>query len=607
MPDVRTFVSKRHRQLGRRARERAQARAGGGRIPDSAWAPEIDWLVELGLTTPQIAAAVNLSERRVREIKQYASEEGVVVIPDYIPKSELPEDVQEMLEFTADGFEKFYNRFSGYTLPAHCKPWVDAFTKERNLMINIPPRHMKSTIFSLWIPVWLLCRDRNERILLVSMTKEFAKQWVMGIAEQLSVNDDIVRTFGRFKPHRSGDSAWRPLSGTLMVSGRPQTAGVQYSVESRGSRQQVLGKEATVVIVDDVTNKERAENELMRQKELDWLQGEVFSRVETQTTESSGRAVVVAQRISVHDLYGALESQVYERGPKEGEPLWRVIKEPAVRRWPDEDPANPEPVVLWPEKWPFEELMVTYERVGGHATFSAMYQQQPIPEGHGVFMPDWWVRCRDYDRPAGKGVRLSKDQAFLPVSRVLSIDPSVRQFHGLVVADVLYDARRFVPVIIEVKRWKGTQRSILSEIDRCIRQYKPDYFIFEDVSFIQWLKEDPYFQELKERVRVIPHQTGRNKGDPDMGIESLAREVEFGQIRLPYEDEAGRAMSALLESEANAYPYGKTTDVLMALWFIKWNYKRLIPTGLFDDQMKWMPESANKVWAGFERLGRTHA
>lgn len=579
-------------------------RAGSARIPDTAWAPEIEALVNRGMSNGQIAKVVKLSDRRVREIRASVGTGGTIVVPDARPTVDLPPDVQEMLEFSATGFKKFYERFSGYSLPNHVYGWVEAFCANRNLMLNVPPRHMKSSIFSMWIPIWLLCRDRNERILLVSLTKESAKKWVSGIAEQLTANEDIITTFGAFKPARMGDTAWRPMSGTLMVQGREKTTGVQYSVESRGSGQQILGMEATVVFVDDVTDKSIADNPIARDKQWDWLRGEVFSRVETQSTESSGRAVVIGQRLGVHDVYGQLRRQKYERGPKEGDPLWTTISTPAILRWPDEDPENPEPLVLWPEKWSFDELMVTYERVGGHAIFSAMYQQEPLAEGEGVFRPEWWVKCRDYDRAGGEGVRTGKANAQFPVSRVLSIDPSVRQYHGLVVADVLYDRDVFFPVVLEAKRWKGTQRSIIAEIERVLETYQPDYFVFENVSFIQWLKEDPIYEELKQYVTVIPHQTGRNKGDPGMGVESLAREAEFATIRLPYGDDYGKTMSKMLEEEANEFPHGPTSDILMALWFIKWNYKRFIPYNIIYDKLNWMPQgSKNSAWAGFERAG----
>lgn len=584
--------------MGRRARERAQNRSQSARITDEAWSPEVDYLFDQGLNTGQVAAALKLSPRRVREIRQFATNEGTIVIPEVRSLKEHPAEVQAMLEFSGEGFERFYNRFSGQALPAHCKAWVSAFCENRNLLLNVPPRHMKSSVFSMWVPIWLLCRDRDERILLVSLTKESSKKWVAGIAEQLTLNDDIVGTFGRFKPAKIGDAAWRPMSGTLMVSGRKKTTGVQYSVESRGSLQQILGMEATVVLVDDPTDAEIAEQTQANKRQMAWLQGEVFSRVETQTTESSGRAVVIGQRVHVRDLYGQLAAQKYERGDRIGDALWKHINTPAILRWPDEDPENPEPLVLWPEKWTYDELMVTYERVGGHAVFSAMYQQQPVSDEDSVFLAEWWNRCRDYKRPGKQGVRT--DGSFLPISRVLSIDPSVRQYHALVVADVLYDAARFVPVVLETKRWKGSQRSIIHEIERCLHEYAPDYFVFEDVSFIQWLKEDPFYIALQSKTRVIPHQTGRNKGDASMGVESLAREVEFGQIRLPYGDDLGRQMSKLFEDEASAFPFGATSDVLMAMWFIKWNYRKLVPMSIASGHMKWIDtQTAEAAWSGF--------
>jgi hypothetical protein len=231
-----------------------------------------------------------------------------------------------------------------------------------------------------------------------------------------------------------------------------------------------------------------------------------------------------------------------------------------------------------------------------------MYQQRPLKEGAGVFEDSWWPRCWDRERAGGEGVRPERvGTGVFPIARVLSIDPSVKMFHGLVVADVLYDRDRFLPIIIDAKRWKGPQRSIITEIQHFLQAYRPDFFIFEDVSFIQWLKEDPFYEEIRARVKVIPHQTGRNKGDADMGVESLAREAEFGNIRLPYKDERGREISSLIMEEANAWPSGRTTDVLMALWFIKWNYKRLKPRDAYTaTSMNWIP-GADGVWAGFER------
>jgi len=60
-----------------------------------------------------------------------------------------------------------------------------------------------------------------------------------------------------------------------------------------------------------------------------------------------------------------------------------------------------------------------------------------------------------------------------------------------------------------------------------------------------------------------------------LGIQSLAIDFEFGRIRLPYGDVEARGQSLMLKAEATQYPHGRTDDLLMALWMLKWNYRDL--------------------------------
>jgi hypothetical protein len=153
-------------------------------------------------------------------------------------------------------------------------------------------------------------------------------------------------------------------------------------------------------------------------------------------------------------------------------------------------------------------------------------------------------------------------------------------FNGLLVADVPYTKDSFQCAIMETKSWQGGMRSIIGELERCIDTYHPDFLIIEHSTYTNWLHEDPLFQSLSRRTTILGHNTGKNKGDPNLGVESLGGDIEFARLSLPYGDEAGRQMSRLLEEEANVWPHGRHDDVLMALWFVKWNYKRLIPRGI---------------------------
>lgn len=539
------------------------------------------WLRDLGYKQYEIATALQLDSSRVREIFRYGNNEGSALVRiDKAPVTieELPAEIQPMMEFTGRGFKLFYEWATGQALPDHCWQWVQEFCDHRNLMLNVPPRHMKSTIFSLWVPIWLLCRNRDEQIILVSKSGDLAIRWASDIANQLEFNRLLVETFGRFAPERKGDSPWQPGRGKLLIVGRQRVArGMQMSVLARGSKQQIFGMEATVVIADDPTDAGVAQSETENVRQMEWFREQVLSRIETQSMgEASGRAVIIGQRVHYRDMYGQISAQKYERGPKIGQQLWKVITHPAVIRWPDEDPEDPTPLVLWPEKWTFEELMLSYERVGGHRPFETLYQQNPLPDDAKLVRPEWWEGCRDHERPGGRGIKGNAGD-FLPISRVMSLDPSPRAYNGLIIADTVFDREHFACAIIEADRFVGNLHDIKQRILDDIAKYRPDYFILERSTVTGWAEGDPFFNEVKRRTRFIPHHTGRNKLDQDLGLESLAGDVEHGNIRLPYGDSWGREMSGMLEHEMNVWPFGDTWDIMMALWFIKNNYKRLKP------------------------------
>lgn len=554
---------------GKRARTRiykAQGRTGGT-LSGSHTYPEIARLLAEGWPKKDIAKYLSLTDRRVNQIiAQFEARTSPT------ERAQTP-DIERMRRWTVDAFEEFFVRFSNENyLPAHTRPWIEAFLRERNLLLNVPPRHAKSILFSTWIPIWLICRDRNVQILLVSETHEFAKRWASEISGQLEYNQDLVSAFGRFKPENVGDQPWAPARGALSVMGRTRKAkGAQLTVQSVGMSTQVLGMEADFVMVDDPTNQEISASDTERKNQLKHLREQVFSRAEPQGDRPGGRIVVVGQRVHLLDLYGELEKQEYEMGDLRGQKLFHTEKTPAVLDWDRRE-------VLWPQRFSWEEMMLTYARVGGHGPFSCLYQQQPMPEGSALVTLEWIKACRDYNRAAGVGPRGEMgDGAFLPITRILSVDPSPTKFNGIVVGDLLHNKENFVFSVMHVAHMRAGVRELMTQVDGLIAEFKPDYFIFEESGFLAWFRDDPWFVNLKDRVKLILHKTGVNKNNAEYGVQSLASDFEFERISLPYGDEAGRRMSDLLSGEALMYPDGDTNDLLMALWFVKFNYKKLSP------------------------------
>lgn len=577
------------RSAGLAARARAQERQGGGRLSVDSWYPELAAFQDLSWRISWIAYAVQLSPRRVSEILRLGRQRrrNLLEAPVYV--GELRPDDKACLEFTPDGFKMFFERFSGRKLLKHCEEWVRLFIENRNLLLNVPPRHAKSTIFSVWIPLWLLCINRSEQILIVSKTRALATKFCREMEFQLSTNEDLITTFGRFAPDTQGEFPWRPGMGELLIQGRQrETRSGDLSIQSRGMEQQILGMEATVVICDDITDSKTARSPAAHKEEMRKLHEEILSRIEPEKVGgASGRAVVVGQRVDMNDVSGELMDEVWPRGDNKGKPLWMPYAQRCVLNWDEQ-------TTLWPEKFDWEEVMLTYARVGGEAAFETMYQQNPAPPGAALIRQEWLEACRDVGRPAGEGVRGPGNT--LPISRVASIDPSPTEWNSMVVADVLFAPGEWGVVVLEVRRWRGKGAEFKQEVERAIREYSPDYLVVEESSFFTWFSGEPWYERLKSRVKLVKHHTGVNKLDLELGADSLAGDFELGAVRTPYGDQAGREQTTALESEALSWPYGRIYDTLMALWFIKWNRRRLRPNLPMENTFFGTKLQPNRVW-----------
>lgn len=532
-------------------------------------APQVMKMRARGMTVKEIAKKLRRSERYIYAVMRWANDSGdrvVIEIPDPKPTDALAPEVRGLLEMTPDAFEGFFNRYSGRILAPIHKQWVKDALSSKRVLINCPPRHAKSTIFSVWFPIWLVCMDRDVQILICSQTERLAMKFSNEIAAQLTYNLKLIQDFGRFKPEM-GDWPWRPGDGELMVEGRRrEVKSGDMTIQIRGSGQQILGMEANWVIADDVVSRENARTPQQREAISEWFHGDVMSRL-----EPGGVAVVIGQRLHLYDLYGELAR---EKVPGTDQLRWLHINYPAVLDWEEKK-------VLWPDRWPWAEIMEKYVDLGS-SRFEAMYQQNPLPEGEALAQRRWIYGggdapgCLDLDRVVGQGAKgVSR-----PV-RVISLDPSPTRYAGLIVAELDWDPQMFNATILEVRREKMQVRDMLSHVERCVDWYEPHYFVFEKNAAQRWLLQDPTMEALRRRIQVIPHETGRNKGDPVLGIESLSVDFEFGRIRLPYGDAESKQMSELLIQEALTYPQGQTDDLLMALWFIKFNYSRLVPRGLY--------------------------
>lgn len=606
-----------------------------------------------GLSISQIAKRLRISERHVSNLRAIAKDlapdgSGMIYVPEPIAPDSLSREAKatvadgrawlrwvrahpndpvpaDLVEAAVESYRRFYLRYSGRYFPEHWKDWVRQALRNDRLLLNVPPRHAKSELFSVWFPLWLICLDRNLQILILSETATLAKKFATKIAWNLEWNARLIAEHGRFRPDTEA-APWRPLSGELLVHGRErQVESGDLTVQIRGSGQQILGMEADIIVGDDVVGRESASSESTRDKLSEYWHGDVMTRL-----SPHGRAIVVGQRIHFLDLYGELADKVDEYT---GLLIWRHIVMPAVSRFPSMDAeGNEVPAeVLWEREWPYRRLMKTkadITRRKGSQLWSTMYQQEPLPPT-GVTVAKEWIfgdsthrGCIDRNRTAGTFASLQNllgldEDTEIPddlrrktkTVRVMSLDPPQERAGGLIIADVVQDREVFTCGTIEMHQL----RPGIQEVHRLIREkagyYQPEYLIIEQNGAQRWFKEDPGFVAWHRRtnIRLLPHATGQNKQNPDWGLQSLSVDFELGRIRLPYGDADSRAMSGLLIDEVTTHPFGDFDDLFMALWFIKFNLPKLIamhrPEGDPRERKSGFhtPPRLKRGWGAFKR------
>ena len=240
-----------------------------------------------------------------------------------------------------------------------------AFGRCKWLIVNMPPRHGKSTLVSRYFPAWFTGLFPDRRVLLASYESNFAASW--GLAAKDEAERLGARLFGvRVRRDVSAASNWRYRGH----EGGMSTAGVGGPF---------TGKGGNVLIVDDpIKNPEEARSPARRQQIWDWFLAVALTRLEPQ-----GAVIVIQTRWNEDDLTGRILKEFRHEDLK-------VLSFPAIAE--DGDPlGRAKGEALCPERFD-ESAIAGIRKALGQYWFSALYQQRPRPEDGSVFKESWFPR-----------------------------------------------------------------------------------------------------------------------------------------------------------------------------------------------------------------------
>lgn len=385
------------------------------------------------------------------------------------------------------------------------------------LIVNLPPRSMKSILVSVAWPAWLIGRDPTTKIIAASYSERLAVKHaldfrlVLGTPWYRRIFPGVALAPDQNEKHKVQTTA----RGHRMATGVGGTA---------------TGEGADLLIVDDPHNPRQALSEAQRRGALDWFDQTFATRL---NDKRRGAIVVVMQRLHVEDLTGHLLAKggwEHLCLPAEAvaDECYPMRGGRAFRRRAGE--------VLHPAREGAEELARAKRELGSYA-YAAQYQQQPVPRAGGMVPIAWFRRYRT--APASpKRIVLSWDTASKGQAHN---DPSACGVWAETDA-----GHHLLDVLRRRMDYPDLRRAALSLAAR----WRPAAILIEDQASGQALAQD------LRREPGLPVIALRPEGDKATRMARASPAIEAGRVFLPER----APWLADYEAEIAAFPQGAHDD-----------------------------------------------
>ena len=276
----------------------------------------------------------------------------------------------------------------------------------KRLLINIPPRHMKSLSVSVFWPTWEWLDHPELKYMYASYSAELSTR------DNVKSRDIIQspwyqQTLQRLYPNP--DDRWR-LKGDQNVKMRYENSrgGHRIATSVTGN---ATGDGGDRIVADDPHNVREGDSDIKREAVLTWWDRTMSSRLNNRAT---GVKVIVMQRVHEKDLSGHVLAEsgdyVHLCLPMEYVPRVQIsgadldgqaaideandvfsrnklLSAPSPIGW--SDPRTTDGEILWPARFRPEDVEELKKSLGSYA-YAGQYGQRPSPEGGGMLKRGWW-------------------------------------------------------------------------------------------------------------------------------------------------------------------------------------------------------------------------
>jgi predicted phage terminase large subunit-like protein len=411
--------------------------------------------------------------------------------------------------------------------------------KTKRLIVTVPPRHLKSIIFSVALPAFRLGRDPTARIICVSYSNALAVKHANDFRAVLG-SSWYQRAFPGTRLSRTKNTEDETMTTAL---------GFRLATSITGM---ITGRGAHLIVIDDPQKPDEALSNANRESVGQWFDNTLLSRLDA---TSKGAIVIVMQRLHEDDLAGR---QLDKGG-------WRHLKIPAIavcnervqigHRKTFERKAG---TAIDPRRETLEDLERQRHQMG-ELLFSAQYQQEPIPLAGNIIKAEWF---KEYDVAPTCG---DNDQFVISIDTAMKGDPGA----DYSVATV-WLGRGDYCYLLDLWRQRVEYPNLKHALDQLRKRYPTATLLIEDkgsgTSLIQELRANTVAV-----IGIAP------EGDKVTRAAKVSAQFEAGAVLFPKTADWLSGLKAELLGFPNVKHDDQVDSVTQALSWLWQNRKKQVP------------------------------
>lgn len=456
------------------------------------------------------------------------------------------------------------------------------------------------------LTLWKIGKDNTSRGALISSSEDQASKPLSAIRTYIEESAELKLVFPKLRPSSREHEPW---TQTAITVDRPASIRDPSCIAVGLDSSRLPGARLNWANVDDILNEQNTSTDEQRRKVFRWIQSTVLTRL----GEKRARCVVTNTPWHPEDATYKLEASGW---PSMSIDCWGNIwfknaddfdsKEirlsfnddgidgkhrlaahdskqfvvPAALELPQAEQSAVlaesakvgdvdamEVVPTWPAKFPRSELESIKKKFDGGPEWFRAFELKTRSDEDSRVKEEWITAAK---RAAyllnyrSRVVRWERGNTFTGVDMASSRRKG-SDWCTIFTFAVLDDARRLV-LAADAGRYRGREF-----IDR-IRAHHDAYESIvrvETNAFQDYLRQ--WSLEIDQSMRLVSHQTGRNKHGAQFGVESLFVELENGAWLLP-SDAHGRVEKGVQHFIGDCYDYRPnlhTGDMLMAAWIAR--------------------------------------